>query len=195
MQQKSLLTLSCAIAAVGLSMAPWRSYAHESPPGPSHMVNAIIGSTVCAEPPNRQYSICAVVTLQRDQPFQDAAYYLLRDETLHRITSTPDNSVGTFAGMGFINEGRFFWIGWADEGHPYFDIYESHAFMESPEARSLFQVALYGLEHVDSVQPDGTVVVAINREIVPGTKCLAPALTSDISDPGNCHIVFVPEER
>ena len=77
-----------------------------------------------------QDMLCIVITESAYGPFDDVVFYYLDKIGTTIFLGSHSVAVSTFAGLGFSSEGKYLWIGWAEEGHPYFEFYSTSGFIQ-----------------------------------------------------------------
>jgi len=84
-----------------------------------------------------QEMLCIIMTESAYGPFDDVIFYYL--DKMDSMTYLGSHSDGgsTFAGLGFSSGGKYLWIGWAEEGHPYFEFYSTNDFIKQGTSASM----------------------------------------------------------
>ena len=83
--------------------------------------DAIVGS---------QGMLCIIRTESAYGPFDDVIFYYLDEMGAVTLLGNHSDAVSTFAGLGFSSGGKYLWVGWAEEGHPYFEFYRTSDFIK-----------------------------------------------------------------
>lgn len=151
---------------------------------------AVNANAVCVEHPQQNYGLCATVSRSANGPFDDVLFCQRRGELCNTLWSSTPNSVSVFVSLGFLNKGNYIWIAWADEGHPYYEIYDSNSLLMLKPGPSLSIIADDRLIQIRGVMPDGRVLVEVDADSWPKPACLGQTDIEFMLPENSCHFLL-----
>ncbi len=89
----------------------------------------------CKIIPHSTDSLCAVEHIHYEGVLMSSVkFYLIRGEQkLQLNTHQTNNSISSFGGFAFSDNGKYLYLSWADEGHPYFIFFDTDKFIHEQE--------------------------------------------------------------
>jgi hypothetical protein len=124
----------------------------------------------CTPIPTQPDQLCVIVTLSPHGPFDDVVFYRRPSQGDLILLGSHKGEVATFGGVGFSRGGRYLWISWAEEGHPYFIFYPTETFLsDGLSAKSVGLVSDYYFDEFVSFKDDRQVVYALRDDAM--EKC------------------------
>ena len=110
----------------------------------------------CQHIPQQNIQLCVVRTDSALGPFDDVVLYRYSSSQGMTMLESYQSQTSTFTGVGFSDGGRYMWLSWADEGHPYYLIYNTRDFLNNAhETKSIKTVGDYYLEDIVSFTDQG----------------------------------------
>ena len=108
--------------------------------------------------------LCFAKTASPHGPFDDVVFYRRTEQGELYLLSSQITGGSAFAGFDFSDKGRYMWVSWADEGHPYFSFYKTEAFLDDGEdAKTLSILSVYGFENFKSFTDEGMVIYTLEQ--------------------------------
>lgn len=87
-----------------------------------------------------QEMLCITKTESAYGPFDDVIFYHLDKMGAVTFLGSHSDAISTFAGFGFSSGGKYLWISWAEEGHPYFEFYRTIDFIKQGTKASMHYI-------------------------------------------------------
>lgn len=89
-------------------------------------------------------TIATFFRVQQNAPIQELTHYI--------------NESSAFGEVKFSNNGKYLYIMYADEGHPYFVFYNTSKFIENDPTAQIYQLNEYGISHIEQMNDNGDVI-------------------------------------
>ncbi len=116
--------------------------------------------------------LCFIRTDSVYGPYDDIVFYLIDKAGNKFFLSSNSGNVSTFGGFDFSTHGKYMWLSWAEEGHPYFEFYLTKNFLEQgTSAKVLATLANYYFDQFEKFSDSGEVIYSVT-EIKPHLKSL-----------------------
>jgi hypothetical protein len=96
-------------------------------------------------------------------PITVSQYYLVSKHITFNELTNNVNSESSFGHLVFSPNGKYMYISYADEGHPYFIFYDTDKFINDDKDAELAQVSQYRVESIDEFYDNGDIVYSLNN--------------------------------
>ncbi|GAA6186613.1 MULTISPECIES: hypothetical protein [Alteromonadaceae] len=118
-------------------------------------------SLECQIVPQKNLEICSLSTQAEHFPVNDLILYKREKGHLPVLIEVIKGDVAISWFWGFSTQGKYSVMSFAEEGHPYFVVFETEAFLQTEQRPTAIAVVSdYFLESLIELQDDGTAVFA-----------------------------------
>ena len=148
----------------------------------------------CHAIPNHADVLCLVETYSADNPVNDVVFYRRNEFGSFVFLEAIKGDVAHVFFKDFSTGGKYTVIGYAEEGHPSFIIYETSTFLSS--TRPIKRPALisdYFITNILSLDDEGNAIIELMHspsDIQSEQSCLPAAQLPEHSDNDRCHITY-----
>ncbi|RDH84500.1 MAG: hypothetical protein DIZ80_03200 [endosymbiont of Galathealinum brachiosum] len=119
---------------------------------------------VCATIPSIEEQLCYSSTNSSYGPYDDVVFYKIDKYGEEVLLGSQSGGVATFGGFDFSLGGRYMWVSWAEEGHPFFEFYRTNDFLENGiKSKSLEVLGDYYFEQFTQFSENGNVAYSLTE--------------------------------
>jgi hypothetical protein len=121
-------------------------------------------------------------------PVSVGEYYLIAAGERLKVLTSNLNIESSFGEIVFSPKGKYLYITYADEGHPYFVFYDTHKFIQDDKNAQIAQLFEYKLDVIDEFYDNGEVVYSLSD--CPDSEEQSDSATVNTGEAENCLIRY-----
>lgn len=108
---------------------------------------------------NKAQQLC-ISTHNSEQglPITIATFFQVNNNGPIQVLTHHINKSSSFGKVQFSNDGKYLYVMYADEGHPYFVFYDTSKFIQNDPTAQIYQLNEYGISHIEQINDNGDVI-------------------------------------
>jgi len=118
----------------------------------------------CIAVPEQTKTLVCINTKDVDNgvPINMGEYYLVTEGKPIKSLTRNQNVDSSFGYLVFSPKGKYLYIAYADEGHPYFVFYDTTKFINDDKSAELDSVSQYRVDSIDELYDNGDVAYSLS---------------------------------
>ena len=117
----------------------------------------------CSNIPGKKDKLCVIQTQSPYGPYDEVVFYHMKKNGAVFLLGSQSGGVATFGGFDFSTTGVYMWVGWAEEGHPHFEFYQTSKFIENgTRAKALEILGDYYFTGFEKFSDTGEVIYSLD---------------------------------